>query len=156
ERKREQERERRGNGVDEEETPMSALRAVDVRELLSLEIPPREYLLDPILREKETAMVHAWRGVGKTYFGLELSFAVASGGSVLRWQAPRPRPVLYIDGEMPARTMQERLAAIVAASDRADHFDAANLQLVCADLQDASLLNLSTIGGQMAIETLVE
>jgi putative DNA primase/helicase len=131
-------------------------RVLDVRELLALEIPPREYLLDPILREKETAMVHAWRGVGKTYFGLELAFAVASGGSFLGWRAPRARSVLYIDGEMPARTMQERLAAIVASSDRADDFDAANLRLLCADLQDAPAPNLSTIGGQLALEPFVD
>lgn len=147
------ERSRRPNGTDGDGRP--APRAVNVRELLGLDIPPREYLLDPILREKEAALIHAWRGVGKTYFGLELSFAVASGGSFLQWHAPRPRPVLYVDGEMPARTMQERLAAIVKASDRADDFDPGNLMLVCADLQDAPLPNLSTIMGQMLLEPLV-
>jgi putative DNA primase/helicase len=140
---------------DAEPEDRSAPRAVNVRELLSLTIPPREYLVEPILREKETAMVHAWRGVGKTYFGLELAFAVASGGSFLRWRAPRARPVLYIDGEMPARTMQERLAAIVKASERADSFDPANLRLICADLQEEKLPNLSTVGGQVVLEPFV-
>lgn len=130
----------RRNGADRQARPVP--RALSVSDLLTLEIPRREFLLEPIIREKETAMVHAWRGIGKTHVGLEIGFAVASGGSYLRWNAPRPRPVLYIDGEMPARTMQERLAAIVKASDRADEFDPAHLQLVCADLQDAPLPNL--------------
>jgi putative DNA primase/helicase len=145
-----------GSGEGESTCERQTPRVFDVREFLALKIPRREYLLEPILREKETAMLHAWRGVGKTFAGLQMAFAVASGGSFWRWRAPRPRPVLYIDGEMPARTMQERLAAIVAASDRADDFDPANLQLICADLQDAPLPNLSTIGGQMALEPFVE
>ncbi len=150
----EQERARRANrGADSGSHP--APRSVNVRELLELHISPREHLLEPILREKETAMIHAWRGVGKTYFGLEVSFAVASGGKFLSWSAPRPRRVLYVDGEMPARTMQERLAAIVKASDRADGFDPSNLRLVCADLQQEPLPSLSTSTGQMLLEPLV-
>ena len=82
--------------------------AVTIEDLLALEIPPREYILEPILREKDVAMAHAKRGVGKTQFLLNVGVAVASGGTYLTWTAPRPRPVLYIDGEMPARTMQER------------------------------------------------
>jgi putative DNA primase/helicase len=150
---REEERARLANGNDGESRP--APRAVNVRELLELNIAPREYLLEPILREKETAMLHAWRGVGKTYVGLELSFAIASGGRFLSWRAPRPRPVLYLDGEMPARTMQERLATIVRASDRADDFDPSNLRLVCADLQDEPLPSLSTTTGQILLEPLI-
>jgi putative DNA primase/helicase len=148
-------RELRVNGVEKPDAH-PAPRTVNVRELLQLEIPPREYLLEPILREKETAMVHAWRGVGKTFFGLELAFAVASGGEFLSWRAPRPRRVLYLDGEMPARTMQERLAAIVGASKQADVFDPSNLSLVCADLQDEPLPSLSSPQGQALLEPLVE
>jgi putative DNA primase/helicase len=140
------------NGASER----TRLRAVSVDELLKLEIPTRQYLLEPIFREKETAMIHAWRGVGKTYFALEIAFAVASGGSFLRWRAPCARPVLYVDGEMPARTMQERLAAITNASTRADDFDPANLQLVCADLQDAPLPNLATPEGQTLLAPFVD
>ncbi len=148
-----EEREERERANGDESRP--APRAVNVRELLELEIPPRQYLLEPILREKETAMLHAWRGVGKTYVGLEMSFAIAAGSSFLSWRAPRPRPVLYLDGEMPARTMQERLAAIVRASDRADTFDPSNLRLVCADLQDEPLPSLSTTTGRALLEPLV-
>lgn len=154
EREREEAEWRRDDGKNTPAPPV--LRAVDVRELLELEIPAREYLLEPIVREKESLLVHSWRGVGKTFFGLELAFAVASGGSFLKWRAPRPRRVLYVDGEMPARVMQERIAAIVKASDRADDFEPHNLRLVCADLQDTPLPNLSTLGGQMLLEPLVE
>lgn len=128
---------------------------VNVAELLERQIAPREYVLAPILREKETAMLHAWRGVGKTYVGLAIAFAVASGGSFLSWQAPKPRRVLYLDGEMPARTMQDRMLAIVAGSDLGHHFDSDFLRFVCADLQEDPLPSLSTPEGQAAVEPLV-
>lgn len=144
--------------MDEPAPPIvqdGGLRVHDVAQLLALNIPPREFLLEPILREKEVAMLHAWRGVGKTYIGLEIAYSVAAGGAFLTWRAPRPRRVLYIDGEMPARTMQERLAAIARASDRDGDFDPANLRFVCADLQDEPIPSLSTAEGQALVAPFV-
>lgn len=141
----------RANGTTSKPAP-ALPKALDVAKLLALEIPPREFVLEPILRQKETAMLHAWRGVGKTYFGLNLAFAVATGGQFFTWKAPRPRRVLYIDGEMPARTMQERLAVIVSTSEPAGGFDPENLRLVCADLQDEPLVSLATTRGQQLLD----
>src|SRR5215470_9289787 len=75
---------------------------VDLGAFLAEPIPPRESLLSPILLEQSLAMIHAWRGVGKTHVALGIAYAVASGGSFLGWKAERPRKVLYLDGEMPA------------------------------------------------------
>jgi hypothetical protein len=41
------------------------LKAVDVADFLKLELPPREFILEPILRQKDIAMIYSWRGVGK-------------------------------------------------------------------------------------------
>lgn len=96
-------------------------------------------------------MVYAPRGVGKTWFSLGVAYAVASGGSYLTFTAPASRPVLYLDGEMPAVTVQERLAQIAAASERepatADH-----LRFIAADLHEEGIPDLSTLDGQEAIE----
>ncbi len=86
-------------------------------EFLEKEIKPREYLLAPWLPEQGLCMIHAFRGIGKTHVALGIGYAVASGGTFLRWTAKRPRNVLYIDGEMPAIAMQERLASIVSTTD---------------------------------------
>ena len=40
---------------------------------------------------------------------------MASGGAFLKWTTPKPRRVLYVDGEMPAIAMQERFAATITA-----------------------------------------
>src|SRR5262249_6523172 len=73
--------------------------AVEVREFLTLQIPPRRYLLSPVLPEQGLMMVHGPRGLGKTHLSVGIAVAVSSGGSFLRWQADRPSPVLLIDGE---------------------------------------------------------
>src|SRR5438128_11849314 len=69
--------------------------------ILTANLPPRDMILDPILSTKSLAMIYAPRGVGKTHMALGIAWAAASGGTFLKWQAERPRQVLYIDGEMP-------------------------------------------------------
>jgi hypothetical protein len=44
-------------------------------------------LLAPILTERSLSMLYSPRGLGKSWLGLSIGLAVASGGSVLRWNA---------------------------------------------------------------------
>lgn len=115
-------------------------------ELLKREFPVREMLLAPLLPAKGLAMLFAERGIGKTWIGLNIAHAVAGGGVFLRWSAPLPRRVCYIDGEMPASALKERFAAIVAGSD----FDApeASFKLIAADLQADGLPDLADVSAQ--------
>jgi hypothetical protein len=117
------------------------LKVLDGKELLNAEFPPRRLMLAPWLPDKGLAMIYGTRGVGKTWIGLSIAHAIASGGEFLSWNAPRPRSVLYIDGEMPAATLQERYATVVAASN----CDAPreNFRLVAADVQPDGLPDLA-------------
>lgn len=92
---------------------------ITAAELLSMDLPPRETLLAPWLPQQGAALLYAARGVGKTFLGLSIAYAVASGGTVLRWQATQARRVLYVDGEMPLATLQERLSGIIAGAKHA-------------------------------------
>ncbi len=85
------------------------LKVVDAHTFLGLNLPVRETLLSPWLLAQSLSMIYARRGTGKTMLALSLSYALASGADVLGWQAPKPRKVLYIDGEMLAAPLQERL-----------------------------------------------
>jgi AAA domain len=67
--------------------PGAGLRVITGEELLTMEFPPRTFLLDPIIPTASLNMVHSWRGTGKTNFVLGIAVAVASGGSFLRWTA---------------------------------------------------------------------
>lgn len=130
------------------------LKVLSLQELLQTTFPERESLLFPIILTQSLSMIHAWRGLGKTHIGLGIAYAVASGGTFLKWHSPQPRGVLYLDGEMPGSALQERLAAITAASDREplpDYF-----RIITPDLQDAGgMPDLSTLEGQTAVNTML-
>jgi AAA domain/Winged helix-turn-helix DNA-binding len=122
------------------------LRVLNGEELLKTDLPRRSLMLAPWLPEKGLAMIFAPRGVGKTWLALSIAHAVASGGEFLRWRATRPQRVLYIDGEMPAETMQARYAAVVAAS--MTDAPSENFQLLAADLQNDGLPDLADSDAQ--------
>jgi len=126
------------------------LRIVSLEEFLGLKLPPIENLLDPWLGVQGLALIYAPRGIGKTHVALGIAHAVASGGSFLGWSAPKPQGVLYLDGEMPANMMQERLKAIVAANNKAV---SAPFKILTPDLQSGMCVpDISTIKGQQALE----
>lgn len=129
----------------------SGLRVLSIGELLACKIRPREMLLEPILPEQGLAMLYAYRGLGKTYLALGIAVAVASGTRFLRWEAPRPRRVLYVDGELPAKTVQERLAMIVAGIEGPEPAAEA-LKIVTPDFQERAIPDLATSQGQRLLE----
>lgn len=130
-----------------------ALRAVDIGELLTLEIPPREAFLAPWLTAQSLSMVYAWRGTGKTLAALAVAYAVASGGSCFGWKAPKPRRVMYLDGELPCAELQARAAALVASEDAQP--EPGMLRFLTPDLQPRGMPNIASPQGQAALEPLV-
>ncbi len=131
------------------------IRSVSLGDFLDMKIPKREMLLSPFLPSQGLAMLYAKRGVGKTHVALGIAYAVARGGSFLKWTAPKARPVLFIDGEMPAIAMQERLHRI-AVTDNSDPNTLDFLKLITPDLQDGPMPDLSSRRGRDSIEKFVE
>lgn len=123
------------------------IRAVTVDEFLNMQLPKREMLLAPFLPSQGLGLLYAKRGVGKTHVALGIACAVATGGIFLKWQAPRPRKVLYIDGEMPAAAMQERLLRISVTEDLKLP-DPSFFRLITPDLQDGAMPDLATREGR--------
>ncbi len=128
--------------------------SLTIEALLSKEIRPREMLLKPLLPEQGLVMLYAPRGVGKTYIGLGIAAAVAAGGKFLRWEAPRPRGVLYVDGELPGKTLQDRAAMVVAGLESEPA--PGSLRFITPDVQDRSIPDLATPEGQALIEPHLE
>jgi putative DNA primase/helicase len=133
-----------------EAQPLPPLKPVTASELLSLRLPPRESVLGPWLSTKTLAMIFGPRGEGKTFIGLGLAIAIATGGKFLCWQAPKPRRVLYLDGEMPAEVMQERLGHLL------DGKAADNLDIITPDLQLRPMPNLAAEEGQAEVAEWVD
>jgi putative DNA primase/helicase len=131
----------------------SRLRVVSVLDLLAMEIKPRELLLAPFLPSQGLVMLYSKRGVGKTYIALGISIAVASGTRFLSWNAPKPRKVLYVDGEMPGASLKERLSSMVRGfAGFAAMPDSQHLRIITPDLQERGLPDLASVEGQNAIE----
>lgn len=126
----------------------------DLGTFLAEPIPARKAILSPILLEQSLAMLYAWRGLGKTHCALGIAYAVASGGAFLRWNAPEPRKVIYLDGEMPASALQERLAAIATASDTEP--PEGFLRLATPDKQPGAMPDLATHEGQALVDDALE
>lgn len=137
--------------ADVEHSPEA--RAISLPELLTKSYPPREWILHPVLPSQGLAMIYAPRGVGKTHASLGIAYAVASGGQFLRWEAPQPNGVLFLDGEMPAVALQERLARIVEYADREA---TAPFKILTPDEQEHGRMpDLATLEGQDAIDRLI-
>ena len=126
------------------------LNAVSVEAFLEMEIPARESLLSPWLPSQGLVMVFAERGIGKTFFALSVAYAVASAGRFLKWDAPKARRVLYIDGEMPAVAMQERIANVICGVEKQPPKDF--LRLVTPDLQELGIPDLAEPSGQASVD----
>jgi len=123
--------------------------SINAKDFLALKLPPRENLLAPWLPTQGLTMLHAKRGVGKTHVALGIALAVASGGKFLRWNAPEARGVLFVDGEMPAVVLQERIASIVS---RMDGEIKAPLLIITPDLQKNGVPDLASVEGQLATD----
>ena len=110
------------------------------REFMQMDLPERKELLHPWLPEQGLAMIHAPRGIGKTFFGLSCAYAIGTGGEFLRFKAPEAKPVLYIDGEMSAAVMQERMLQLMLTNGAEVLMD-----IITPDLQpkDQRSINLS-------------
>jgi putative DNA primase/helicase len=130
-------------------TPSESFQPVGLQEFLGIQVPPRETLLAPILPERSLAMLYAPRGIGKSWLGLTIGLAVASGSSVLRWTGPRPRRVLFVDGEMLLSDLQTRLNLILAGLN-ADIPDQ-GFRVLAADHTERGI-NLSSSEGQQELE----
>jgi len=129
----------RGSFID-----AAGIKRVAATDLLAQNLPPRVMILEPVLSSKSLALVYGPRGIGKTFLGLGIAWAVSAGESFLKWCAPQPRRVLYVDGEMAASDIQGRLAHLGAAPP--------TLEFMLADLNRGPLPDLSLEDGQRELE----
>lgn len=103
------------------ETETPTIRVHSAADLLCLDIPEREPMLGSWLADRQTGMIYAEAGLGKSMLALTMALAVAGGGTLFgRWKASRPRRVLIIDGEMDLIDLRDRLKALMPTVDGLD------------------------------------
>lgn len=77
-------------------------------ELSIREITDREMIIGGFCREGDLGFIFAKRGVGKSWLGMYLAKCIALGQKAQKWDVPKPRKVLYLDGEMNASEIKAR------------------------------------------------
>ena len=83
----------------------------------NFKIPPLDKIVGEWFRESDLGFIHARRGLGKTWFSLGLATAIANNTGFGPWQTYSKLPVLYVDGEMPLESIQQRIDGM-GASDK--------------------------------------
>ena len=84
-------------------------------ELAVMDIPKRKAIIDPLIMEGSSMEINGGTGIGKTWFTLEMLCSIATGEKFLgKYEITNPRPVLYIDGEMPFDSIRDRVNMIMA------------------------------------------
>lgn len=81
-------------------------------DFIALDLPRKQTLLDPWLKEDSINLIYGWRGFGKTWLGLSILKAVSEGKPFGPWKVERPAACLFLDGEMPAADILERMQAL--------------------------------------------
>jgi len=131
------------------ESNINGIVAVSLCDFLKLDLPQRVCLMEPWLPCSGLTQVYAYRGVGKTFFALNVAYAVATGSSFLGWSCPTPKRVLYIDGEMPAADMQARLMGIQTLESSPK----LQFKLITPDFQDVVTPNLANPESQSELSS---
>lgn len=136
-----------------EKSVFKPLEALDAHDLAKMHFKEREVFLAPWLHSQDLCMIFAARGIGKTHFGLSVAYACATGGSFVHWQAPKPRKVLYLDGELQGSVMQKRLLMHCPDVEPERGY----LRVFTPDLlpDERTLPDISTLEGQVAVDHMI-
>jgi hypothetical protein len=84
------------------------------RDFRKLTFDPVEDALFPTLQKPGITQIAGFRGEGKTWVALYMCVALANGMGVFGWKCNRSHRVLFVDGELPPWTLQERIEAVIA------------------------------------------
>lgn len=126
---------------------------ITVNDFNRMTLKKREVMLTPWLSEGSINMVFADRGIGKTFFCLSCAVALTNGDSFLGYKASKPVSVLYLDGEMQAAAMQERLLQLTKGQPTKE-----NLSIFTPDCQDLTdhIPDIGIANGRAEINQLIE
>ena len=122
-------------------------KSISVEEMATDTPPPQEYIFHPCLPTQGIAWIYAPSGIGKTLFTANLAYAIANGGSFLKYKCPIPRKVLYVDGEMAYNQLYSRIMTIREREGKLDYPE--NLQFLTPDkILPFRMPKMDTIEGQ--------
>jgi putative DNA primase/helicase len=81
-------------------------------ELTQMDIPEREYLIDPFITVRSLNMLYAKRGLGKTWAASQMAISIASGTAFFAYNNVKKGRVLFVDGEMTLYEQKSRFLSL--------------------------------------------
>jgi len=91
---------------------------LETLEFNNVDLPPKRQIVEPWLSEQSISLIAGWRGTGKTWFAMSLLDAITKGEPFGPWEMGACVPCLYLEGEMPAQDVKERLKDLNPGQDR--------------------------------------
>ena len=83
-----------------------------LNEFMTKEYPPVDFIMEPLLTDRSFNLISGDYGSGKTMVGLKLALCIAAGKDFLDFRTRKPRPVLYVEAELPSSDIQSRIASL--------------------------------------------
>jgi KaiC/GvpD/RAD55 family RecA-like ATPase len=91
----------------------------DLNSFLTADFPQPSYIIEPLVSDQSIVQIVGASGVGKTMFGLAIAGAISTGNGLLGMPSVGgARPVLYVEGELPASDIQIRVNGMFKAIER--------------------------------------
>lgn len=94
-------------------------KSMTINDFCKQDVPAFEMIIDPIITTSSETIIFADSGAGKTMFVTDLAYAVAVGGLAIKWQCPKARRVLIVDGEMAKAEMIDRYKKLMSRNQGA-------------------------------------
>jgi hypothetical protein len=138
---------RRQSLASNEELPPRELELIELGGLMQMTLDKPRELVGSLVREASLGMIHAPAGAGKTFFALGMAVSLTHGESFLGFQVKEPFSALYVDGEMAAFDMRERLKLLSEGLDRNSNL----LYIVTPDLTSRGIPKIDSDEGALAL-----
>jgi len=113
-----------------------------VGELCSQQFKPLRMFMAPWVHDNTFTLLVGPRGSGKTWLGMAIAQAIASGSRLGDWPTINKTKVLYLEGEMPERVLSDRFRQIDQSGE--NHIVGGDISVVsCDHYEDIALPNIS-------------
>jgi hypothetical protein len=137
-----------------------SVQGLDFNEVLNASVTPRTPLVllndAPMFWSESITELFAWRGTGKTLWAMALGLHLAAGKNMTNFTILAPKKVLYVEGELPASQLKERMQQLSQGLT----IPAGNFTLVSKATQPRNesqeSVTINTVAGRAAIEAKIE
>lgn len=86
--------------------------------MLARSTEPDQWILSGLIERGDQVMIGGAPKAGKSLMAMQIALAVAQGGQFLQWRAPAKLKVLYVNFEIKAKRLGQRLAAMMGGIEQ--------------------------------------